>query len=57
METRQLAVINHKEKSLFKSISVTQTVRHAFQVVSFLLMPGLFILGLGAFKCRSLRRS
>ena len=50
METRQLAVINHKEKSLFKSISVTQTVRHAFQVVSFLLMPGLFILGLGAFK-------
>ncbi len=50
METRQLAVINNKEKTWFKNISVTQVVRHALQVVSFLLMPGLFILGLGAFK-------
>ena len=50
METRQIAVINKKERTLFKSISVTQAVRHAFQIAGFLLMPGLFILGLGAFK-------
>ena len=50
METRQMAVINKKERSFFRSISVTQAVRHVFQIVGFLLMPGLFILGLGAFK-------
>lgn len=50
METRQLAVINKKDKALFKNISVTQVIRHAIQVVGFLLMPGLFILALGSFK-------
>ena len=50
METRQLAVIDRKEKKLFGIMTVTQVIRHAFQVVGFLLMPGLFILGLGAFK-------
>ena len=50
METRQLAVIDRKEKKIFGIMTVTQFIRHAFQVVGFLLMPGLFILGLGAFK-------
>ena len=50
METRQLAVINKKERSILQSISVTQVVRHVIQAVSFLLMPGLFILALGSFK-------
>lgn len=53
METRQMAVYNKykkKERTLFKSLTVTQAVRHAFQIAGFLLMPGLFILGLGAFK-------
>ena len=50
METRQIAVINDREKSLFRTISVTQAVRHVFQAVGFILMPGLFILALGSFK-------
>ncbi len=50
METRQLAVIKKKENSLFKSISVTQVIRHAFQIFGFLLMPGFFLLALGSFK-------
>ena len=50
METRQMAVYNKKEKTLGKGITLTQVIRHAFQTAGFLLMPGLFILGLGAFK-------
>ena len=51
MDTRQLAVINNKkEKTFFDRISVTQTVRHVFQIAGFLLMPGLFIMALGSFK-------
>ena len=50
METRQLAILNKKEKSLLGSLSLTQAIRHAFQIAGFLLMPGLFILALGSFK-------
>ena len=50
METRQLAILNKKEKTLLGSLSLTQAIRHAFQIAGFLLMPGLFILALGSFK-------
>ena len=50
METRQMAVVNHKEKTLFEKMSLTQAVRHAFQIVGFVLMPGLFIVALSSFK-------
>ena len=52
METRQMAVYekSKREIKIFGSVTLTQAVRHAFQIIGFLLMPGLFILGLGAFK-------
>jgi Polyferredoxin len=52
METRQMMKYQQKSKTglLLGKISVTQAVRHLFQIAGFLLMPGLFILALGSFK-------
>ncbi len=44
----QLAVIREKKRT--SSFKLTQITRHLIQAVSFVLMPGLFILALGAFK-------
>ena len=47
-EKRQLAVVKSRKKAW--PFSTTQAIRHVVQIAGFVMMPGLFILGLGAFK-------
>lgn len=47
-ENKQLAVVKSRKKTW--PFSTTQAIRHVIQIAGFVMMPGLFILGLGAFK-------